>query len=355
MALVVLSAPVWRSDAGKPPALGSAGQQQAIQVRATSLAVPWKVVELAGGDLLVTERSGTLKRIGSNGASITVPGVYQAGEAGLLGVALHPRFSDNRWLYLYMTEERDGRIANRVDRYRLQQDRLTDRTPIVTDIPGAKFHDGGAVEFGPDGYLYIATGDANEDSSAQDTKTLAGKILRLTDTGTIPVDNPFGTAVYSYGHRNPQGLAWDGQGRLWATEHGPSGLQSGFDELNRIEKGGNYGWPVVKGDETRPGMIKPAAHSGPDVTWAPSGIAYADGHIYFAGLRGRALYKVSVNQDAASVRISEFYKDTYGRLRGVTAGQGQGNLLVTTSNRDGRGEPIAEDDRILNVPLRSLD
>lgn len=323
---------------------GTAGQE----VLATGLDIPWQAVQLPDGAILVTERSGQLKRIGDNGKTFTIPGVHHAGEGGLLGLAVHPEYADNHWIYMYATQERDGRITNRVDRYQYRNDELSDRTVVLQDIPGAKFHDGGALAFGPDGYLYVSTGDANDEASAQDTKILSGKILRITDDGKVPADNPFGNEVYSYGHRNPQGLAWDGQDRLWATEHGPSGLQSGYDELNRIQKGANYGWPLVKGDETRPGLTRPVVHSGPDETWAPAGLAYSDGALYFAGLRGKTLYKAQVSENGETADITRHLHDMYGRLRGITALDG-GELLLTTSNRDGRGNPAVNDDLVLKV------
>jgi glucose/arabinose dehydrogenase len=183
--------------------------------------------------------------------------VHHAGEGGLLGMALHPRFDEHHWIYLYLTTVSDGGAENRVERYTFENDRLSDKKIIIDKIPGANYHDGGRIAFSPDGYLYITTGDAGKSNLAQATDSLAGKILRVHDDGSIPLDNPFHNAVWSYGHRNSQGLAWDDRGRLWATEHGRSGILSGFDELNLIEKGKNYGWPVIQGDESREGMERP--------------------------------------------------------------------------------------------------
>ncbi len=261
-------------------------------------------------------------------------------------------------MYLYVTEAVEGGFRNRVERYTLVDDALTERTVIIRGIPGAPYHDGGQLAFGPDGYLYITTGDAGEFALAQDRSSLAGKILRLRDDGTIPADNPFGTAIYSYGHRNAQGLAWDSSGRLWATEHGRSGISSGFDELNRIVPGGNYGWPKIQGDEEKEGLKRPVAHSGPDETWAPAGIAYfeaklsgppfTDRRLYFAGLRGSSLYEARLSEDGSLMSLRAHLRETYGRLRAVTLGS-DGYLYVSTSNQDGRGEPRPGDDKILRI------
>ncbi|OGJ57838.1 hypothetical protein A2881_04485 [Candidatus Peribacteria bacterium RIFCSPHIGHO2_01_FULL_55_13] len=320
-------------------------------VVASTLSIPWSIAFLPDGDLLVTERPGTLKRIGANQGQHAINGVHHIGEGGLLGITLHPEFEENGWLYLYLTSNDGGTVHNRVERYTYQNDELTARIVILDQIPGSLFHDGGALAFGPDGLLYITTGDAQKEQNAQNTASLAGKILRVHDDGSIPNDNPFGNPVYSYGHRNPQGLAWDDDGNLWATEHGRSGVLSGFDELNRIEKGGNYGWPEIQGDETREGMIAPVLHSGNSDTWAPASATYHDGSIFFGGLRGEALYEVELNGTPA---LKTHLKGTYGRIRAVTVNL-DGTLLMTTSNTDGRGSPESSDDRIIRVDPATLD
>jgi len=322
-----------------------------ISVMATGLQIPWEVIELPDGDLLVTERPGKLRRIGQGGQQVyEISGVQHVGEGGLLGLAIHPDYKNNKQLYIYLTSRQDGGLINRVERYRYENDSLTDRRVIVDNIPGASNHDGGRIAFGPDGKLYITTGDAGKPDLAQDRNSLAGKILRLNDDGSIPNDNPFNSAVYSLGHRNPQGIAWDSEGRLWSTEHGRSGVASGYDELNRVVKGGNYGWPVIQGDETAEGTIRPVAHSGADETWAPAGLAYHDGSLFFTGLRGETLYEAKI-VSADSVNLTAHFRGQYGRLRAVTASDDV--LYVSTSNQDGRGTPQSGDDKILAIK-RSL-
>jgi len=321
-------------------------QHSEITTVAENLDTPWSIATLPDGRMIFTERAGTISILGANGSKIPVADVVEKGEGGLLGLAIHPDFITNKWVYIYKSNGQN----NVVERYRLADNALQDKQVIVADIPAANVHNGGEVEFGPDSKLYITTGDAATESRAQDKNNLAGKILRVNDDGSVPSDNPFETRIWSYGHRNPQGLAWDDQQRLWSTEHGPSGLQSGFDELNLIQKGGNYGWPVVRGDERRAGLISPAAQSGADETWAPAGLTFADGNLYFAGLRGKSLYKVAINGDKVS--LTSFFSGEYGRLRAVTVSSQ--NLLVSTSNRDGRGTPSEQDDRILRVPLKVI-
>ncbi len=320
---------------------------EAIATVATGLDIPWEIVFLPEGDMLVTERPGTLRRVTGDGSSYPIEGVEHVGEGGLLGMALDPGFADNGRIYLYLTARTDGGLTNRIERYTLSDDALSGRTEILSGIPGAQYHDGGRLAFGPDGMLYATTGDAGNGDAAQDVNSLAGKILRMKPDGGVPEDNPFGSLVWSYGHRNPQGLAWDGDGNLWATEHGRSGLASGMDELNLIEPGRNYGWPVIEGDETAAGMVTPVINSGPDETWAPAGAAYAGDSVFFTGLRGESLYEARI-ADGLVTHLTAHLRGDFGRLRAVTVGP-DGMLYVSTSNRDGRGAVREGDDRIIRI------
>ncbi len=334
------------------PAYLSDATPAAPPIIAEELRIPWELAFLPDGSLLVTERPGRLLKIAADRTVFPIPGVQHIGEGGLLGLALHPNFVNTHWLYLYLTTHTEPGLVNRVERYRLNGDRLAERTVIIDQIPGAQIHDGGRLAFGPDGYLYITTGDAGNSDNAQDKSSLAGKILRLKDDGTIPPDNPFSTAVYSLGHRNVQGLAWDEQGRLWATEHGRSGVLSGLDEINLIAPGGNYGWPIIQGDEIRAGLTAQVVHSGSDTTWAPAGAASAQNKLYFAGLRGESLYEAVLDGPAVK-SVTPHLSSAYGRLRAIAFGP-DGWLYITTSNTDGRGQPRPSDDKIIKLDPQSL-
>lgn len=329
----------------------STNLESITEIVADNLQIPWGIAFLPDGDLLVTERPGTLKRIGKEGRSYDIKGVWHVGEGGLLGVAVHPDFDERGWIYLYFSKKNDdGQIVNSVWQYWLANGELMTPAPVLSGIPGAPYHDGGRIAFGPDGYLYITTGDAGNPESAQDINSLAGKILRIDPRGEIPPDNPFGNAVWSYGHRNPQGLAWDDKGRLWATEHGRSGIFSGYDELNLIEKGKNYGWPEIQGNETRIGMESPVAQSGSNETWAPAGASFWNGSIFFGGLRGESLYEAKIIGDR-QVDLRVHFRNEFGRIRAVVLGP-DGYLYITTSNTDGRGDTLPNDDKIIRINPR---
>lgn len=330
--------------------------QESVEVVATGLEVPWEIAFLPAGDLLVTERAGRIVRLGPDGErrqAYRVPDVRSVGESGLMGLAVDPSFAENRRIYVMLTsQDPGGGLENRVERYRLGEGSLEDRAVVVDGIPGARFHDGGRIAFGPDRHLYVTTGDATAPERAQDRTSLAGKILRVAEDGRPAPGNPFRDEVYSLGHRNPQGLAWDADGRLWATEHGRSGVRSGLDELNRVEAGENYGWPTIQGDETAGGVVPPVIHSGPDVTWAPAGLAHLDGRLFFGGLRGEALYEVRIRGQGVTEPRVHFFGD-FGRIRAVRVGP-DGMLYLATSNRDGRGRVRRGDDRILRVDPAAL-
>ncbi|GGI90391.1 PQQ-dependent sugar dehydrogenase [Legionella impletisoli] len=310
------------------------------------LTVPWELVFLPNGDLLITERPGQLTQVGKMTKTQTIPRVAQVGEGGLLGMALDPEFSQNRLLYLYRTTRKQGELLNEIVRYRYDSHGvLSDETILLTNIPAARFHNGGRIAFGPDGYLYVTTGDALSKNSAQNKHSLAGKILRLTKDGQPAPKNPFNSPVYSYGHRNPQGLAWDNQGQLWETEHG----ESAHDEINLIKPGKNYGWPVIQGDETKPNMVTPVLNSGKNETWAPGGAIIMNDDLFFGGLRGQTLYQATLNPNKQTIQtLIGHYRKQFGRIRHVVKGP-DGYLYFMTSNRDGRGWPQKKDDRILKV------
>lgn len=323
-----------------------------VQTLVKNLNIPWEIVFLADESILVTERPGDLVRIYPNDRQrITINGVSHRGEGGLLGMALHPNFAKNNWLYLYLTSTEGDKLKNRVERYtfNLENNTLSERTVILDNIGGAPNHDGGRIAFGPDGLLYVTTGDAQNSANAQNTSSLEGKILRIHDDGTIPTDNPFGNAVYSYGHRNPQGIAWDNQNRLWSSEHGPSGAQTGNDEINLIEPGINYGWPTIKGDQTASNMRTPIIQSGSSETWAPADIAIYGNQVLFTGLRGESLYVGDLAYDGSKItNLIAHFRGDFGRIRAVVIGPDNW-IYITTSNTDGRGRASEGDDKIIRI------
>ena len=320
-----------------------------VEVVARGLEVPWALAFASDGRLLVTERPGRVRLV-KGGRLVAVPlatlAVAAVGEAGLMGLALDPAFAENGYVYVCYTASRGGRtLVNRIARLTLRDGGAAEERVLVDDLPGAPIHDGCRLKFGPDGKLYATTGDAAEPQLAQRLDSLAGKILRLNPDGTVPADNPFpGSPVYSLGHRNPQGLAWDRSGRLLAAEHGPTG----HDEVNHIRPGRNYGWPAVTGAGGDPRYADPLLESGDD-TWAPSGIAVLGEDLFVAALRGRRLLRVRLGPTLEVLRTASLLAGTHGRLRDVVVGP-DGALYVTTSNRDGRGWPASDDDRILRLP-----
>ena len=334
-----------------------------VEQIASGLEVPWSIVFAPDSRLFFTERPGRVRTIehGTLRAQplATIADVEPAGESGLLGMTLDPRFAENHWLYLAYTYRSDRQYV-RVVRFREVNNTLTDARLIIDNIPAASIHAGCRLRFGPDGKLYITTGDAAERELAQRLDSLAGKTLRLNDDGTVPADNPFVNRkdarpeIWSYGHRNAQGLDWQpGTNLLFQTEHGPGG----GDELNIVERGENYGWPVIDGNESRDQMRSPLLEYTPSV--APSsGMFYRgnlfpqfQGNFFFGGLRGRCLMRVILDGRRV-VSQERLLGAEYGRLREV-AEAADGSIYVTTANRDGRGSPAREDDRILRlVPPR---
>jgi glucose/arabinose dehydrogenase len=324
------------------------GPAKVVGTIATGLAAPWGIGFLPNGDAVVTERdtrrvllleapSYDVREVGLMSAA--VPNGSVGGEAGLLGVAVSPDFDTDHLLYFYLSTAADNRIVKAT----LENGRLGTPTVILDGIPNGAIHDGGRLAFGPDGYLYASTGETGEGDLAQDKSTLAGKILRITTDGDPAPGNPFqGSEIWSYGHRNVQGLAFDDQDRLWSSEFG----YHTYDELNLIEPGDNYGWPIVEGRGDQKAYVNPQVVWTTDVA-SPSGLAYLDGHVWLASLRGERLWRVDVTGARAS-DPTDFFVGQYGRMRTVVVTP-EGQLWVSTSNRDGRGEPQDGDDRILLV------
>lgn len=318
------------------------GPPRVVGTAARDLEVPWGVDFLPDGEAVVTERdTGRVLEV-RDGRAREIGRIDEAapeGEAGLLGVAVSPDFDSDRRLFFYVTTREDNRIV----RTTYDGDRIAEVEPILTGIPNGFIHDGGRLEFGPDGFLYASTGEIGQPDLAQDRDSLGGKILRITVDGEPAPGNPFpGSPIWSLGHRNVQGLAFDESGQLWASEFGAQT----FDELNRIVKGGNYGWPIHEGDGGAPEYVDP------HVVWqtseaSPSGLAFLDGRLWMAALRGQRLWRVDVRGDRAT-GPRDFFVGDHGRLRTVVVAP-DGNLWVTTSNRDGRGDPAEQDDRILVV------
>jgi glucose/arabinose dehydrogenase len=322
------------------------GPPRVVDVVADGLAVPWGIDFLPDGTALVTERDSRRVLALDERGGVTVVGVVGeavpeggAGEAGLLGIAVSPDFADDRSVFLYVTTAEDNRIV----RYRFAGGGLGQPVVVLDGIPNGFIHDGGRLEFGPDGFLYASTGEIGEPDLAQDRGSLGGKILRITPEGDPAPGNPDpDSPVWSWGHRNVQGLAFDDRDRLWASEFG----DSTYDELNLVEGGGNYGWPMVEGRGQGDGLTNPQVVWNTDEA-SPSGLAYADGHLWLAALRGARLWRIDVTGGRAA-DPTDFFVGEYGRLRTVAVAP-DGNLWVTTSNRDGRGDPAADDDRILVV------
>ena len=331
-----------------------------FEVVADNLTIPWSIDWLPDGTAIFTERNGNLRMIQDEQLvqepllSLSVGGV----EGGMLGVAVDPDYEQNNFIYLYYTYNEFLTTTNKVVRYHLDDKTVTEDKVLIDGIPGGPFHDGGRIQFGPDGKLYIATGDAGDPNLSQDLGSVAGKILRINSDGTIPEDNPWqDSSVYSIGHRNPQGIDWDESGNLVATEHGPSGWRgSAHDEINVIIPGKNYGWPDVIGDETKEGLTNPILHTGDD-TWAPSGAEFYDGDkipqwtgkYFVATLRGSHLHIIDFDLENNKVISHEkLFQDQFGRLRDVQTGP-DGYLYILTSNQDGRGFPNPNDDKIIRI------
>ena len=340
-----------------------------LETVAAGLQVPWAFAWLPDGRLLVTERAGRVRVIENSKLRaepvFTVPDVEPSSESGLMDITLHPAFASNSFIYLAYAYNQDGKRV-KVVRYKFAGDKFTEPKIILEGVPGAPNHAGMRCDFGPDGKLYISAGDSTDWDLAQKMDSPAGKILRVNDDGTIPPDNPFVNQknvrpeIWATGVRNPQGLAWQPDSNLlFETEHGPSGFDGpgGGDEVNIIEKGKNYGWPVIHHRDTKEGMESPLLEYTPAVAPA-SGMFYKGsvfpdfkGNFFFGNLRGETIIRVILNgrNVVAQERLLE---DKLGRIREVAEGP-DGNIYFSTSNRDGRGSPAETDDRVMRiVPLK---
>ncbi|GAB2875573.1 PQQ-dependent sugar dehydrogenase [Streptomyces deserti] len=333
-----------------PPAKGSV---KVVRTVATGLRSPWGLAPLPDGDLLVSSRDdGTIIRVDGRTGRKTelgeVPGVSPAGEGGLLGIALSPDYASDHMVYAYFTSASDNRIVRMLyDDKKPSGEQLGAPDTVFKGIPKGVVHNGGRIEFGPDKLLYVGTGESGDTGLSQDRDSVGGKILRLTPEGEPAPGNPFpDSPVYSYGHRNVQGLAWDTKQRLFASEFG----QDTWDELNAIKPGDNYGWPQAEGRSDDTDFHDPIAQ-WTTAEASPSGIAYAEGSIWMAGLRGQRLWRIPLKGTEASADPQAFLEEEYGRLRTVVPAGGD-KLWLTTSNTDGRGNPKDDDDRILEVRVR---
>ncbi len=344
------SAPTRQAAEETPPAKGSV---KVLRTVAEGLDSPWGLAPLPGGGLLVSSRDdGTIVRVDEKTGKKTelgeVPGVSAAGEGGLLGIALSPDHASDHMIYAYFTSASDNRIVRVLyDEKKPAGEQLGAPDTIFKGIPKGFIHNGGRIEFGPDKMLYVGTGESGDTGLSQDKDSVGGKILRLTPEGEPAPGNPFpDSPVYSYGHRNVQGLAWDTKQRLFASEFG----QDTWDELNAIKPGDNYGWPRAEG-KSGDGQFHNPVDQWSTAEASPSGIAYAEGSIWMAGLRGKRLWRIPLNGTQASADPQAFLEDEYGRLRTVVPAGGD-RLWLVTSNTDGRGSAKDGDDRILEVRVQ---
>lgn len=315
------------------------------EIVAENLEIPWSI-EKEGETFFLTERPGSILRIENEETVrqdvLLEQEISTISEAGLLGFALDPDFSQNNLAFAYYTYEGGNGPFNRIVTLLLNEDVWQEESILLDKIPSGRVHHGGRLEVGPDGMLYATTGDASIPELAQDLESLAGKILRMDLDGSIPSDNPYPNSyVYSHGHRNPQGLAWSSDGTMYASEHG----NTANDEINLIEAGQNYGWPIIEGEEEQDRMITPLFTSGDAETWAPSGMDYFDDKVYVAGLRGGAVFEFDFETGEQSEVVSGF-----GRIRDVLIEDDQ--LYFISNNTDGRGDPGENDDKLYRLSIQ---
>ncbi|WP_050180357.1 PQQ-dependent sugar dehydrogenase [Domibacillus robiginosus] len=308
-------------------------ESRELAAEAENLDTPWSI-EQSEGIFYISERSGTIARV-ENGqvehqpVELTSP-LSDASEAGLLGFVLAPDFTESKEAYAYYTYDKEGKPYNRIVRLKQEESDWHEVKTILDEIPSGSFHHGGRLERGPDGALYATIGDASNPETAQDPESWNGKIVRINESDKAE--------IYSMGHRNPQGIAWAADGTMYASEHG----QSANDEINRVERGKNYGWPDIEGTEKAEGLEAPLAASGPDNTWAPSGMTWHKGALYTASLRGEAVLEIDPQTGEVSQKV-----DGYGRIRDVFSDGEQ--LYFVTNNTDGRGNPAAGDDKLYRI------
>jgi aldose sugar dehydrogenase len=369
------ASPQEQAQANQPPApqasctlvedgFGAAGQVNVrVEEVVSGLNVPWGIAFLPNGDMLVSERSGQVRLVQNNTLRpqpIATINVSDRGEGGLLGIAAHPDFANNRFFYVYFTANANGTPVNRVERWQLSQDATSatrDRT-IIDNIPVAQYHNGGRIRFGPDGMLYVGTGDARDPDLSQDVNSLAGKILRVTPDGEVPADNPFaGNPVYILGIRNTQGFDWINESTLWVSDHGPSGElgRSGHDKVSVAQAGDNLGWPTTYRCESQQGLVTPAIvwrqalPPGGAAIYTGNAIPEWQGSFIVAALRAEQLQRVVIDPQSGQVQQHDVYlQGQHGRLREAVMGP-DGELYVTTSNCDGRGSCPADGDKILRI------